>query len=614
MSVRDFLSREYYRKARAYAAAHKFTSAVVLILVLWLLYWAHGKLTSTAGETSYVVANADMGTVIASVTGTGQVSALNQIDVRPKASGDVVYVGVVDGQPVQAGTLIAEIDPQTAQKAVRDAQVNLDSAKLALQKLTQPADALSLTQAQNTLASAQESKQNAQDSLAKSYDDGFNNVANAFLNLPTVMSGLQDTLYGNNIALGGNSQWNIDYYANATVQYSDQAPMYRDDANQKYQTARADYDKTFSDYKSLTRFSDPATIEKLIRDSYTATQAVAEAVKSTSNLIQFYVDQLTQRNLKHNALADTQLATLNTYTGQLTSNLSNLLNSTNSIITSKQTMGAADRSITESTQSLGKLKNGADPLDIRSAQLSVEQRQNALLDAQQNLANYYIRAPFDGSITKLAVQKADSVSSGTIVGVLITKQQVAQISLNEVDAAKIKVGDRATMTFDAVDGLSISGKVASIDTVGTVTQGVVTYSVSVSFDTQDDRVKPGMSVSASIITDMRQNTLVVPNNAVIAQGSNSYVQVFNPPLANSATNAAAGIPSTKTPTQVPVQAGLSDDTSTEILSGIKAGDQVVVRTISGTQTSTSSSAPSLLGAIGAGGRGGAGGAGRVLGR
>ena len=97
---------------------------------------------------------------------------------------------------------------------------------------------------------------------------------------------------------------------------------------------------------------------------------------------------------------------------------------------------------------------------------------------------------------------------------LITKQKIAEISLNEVDAAKVKVGQKVTLTFDAIDGLSITGEVSEIDALGTVSQGVVTYGVKIAFDTQDERVKSGMSVSAAIITDVKQNVLLVPNAAV----------------------------------------------------------------------------------------------------
>lgn len=170
------------------------------------------------------------------------------------------------------------------------------------------------------------------------------------------------------------------------------------------------------------------------------------------------------------------------------------------------------------------------------------------------------------------MKKGDPVSASTILATLVTKQKIAEISLNEVDITKIKVGQKTTLTFDAIPDLTITGQVAEIDTVGTVTQGVVTYAVKISFDTQDDRVKPGMSISASIITDIKQDALLAPNSAVKQQGDAAYVEIF------------AG--ETQAPRQQTVQTGLSNDTMTEITSGLNEGDRVVTQTI--TQTTSQS--------------------------
>jgi multidrug resistance efflux pump len=206
--------------------------------------------TSTTDETRYITALAKKGSVIASVTGSGQVSASNQIDLKAKASGEVTYLPVKNGQDVKAGALIAQLDAREAQKTVRDAEANLQSAKISLEKLKQPTEKLSIIQAQNTLARAKESKQNAEDDLQKAYEDGFNAITNAFLDLPSVMTGLQDILYSSIAGLSPSGQWNIDYYANAVEKYSDQINQYKTTTATRYQTARTAYDKSFQDYKS----------------------------------------------------------------------------------------------------------------------------------------------------------------------------------------------------------------------------------------------------------------------------------------------------------------------------------------------------------------------------
>ena len=235
------------------------------------------------------------------------------------------------------------------------------------------------------------------------------------------------------------------------------------------------------------------------------------------------------------------------------------------------------------------------PLDIKSAELTVRQRENSLMDAKDNLSDYYIRSPFDGVIAVMNAKKGDSVSANTAIATLITKQRIAEISLNEIDVAKIKTGQKVNLTFDAVPDLNITGEVTEIDTVGTVEQGVVTYNVKTSFDTEDERVKPGMSVSAAIITDSKQDVIMVPNGAVKTRGRIHYVEMFDVEIPKSTGQASqAGFASPTLPREQAVEIGLANDSFTEIISGLKEGDQVVSRTIQPTAAKTT--APSIFGA------------------
>lgn len=576
----------------------------VLIFIVLLLvgggYWWYQHLKTAPGETRYVLGLVENGTLITAVSGSGQVSVSNQFELKPKISGDVVYIGVASGQEVKAGTLLLQVDSRDAQKFVRDAQTNLDSARLSLEKLKKPADVLATLQAENALAKARESKQQSQDDLQKAYEDGFNLVANAFLDLPAIMTGLHDAMFTSTIA---SNQDNIDYYADTAGRYDSRIFKYRDAAKQSYNLARMAYDRNFDDYKAANRNAERSVLRALTSETYTTTKALADAVKDSNNLVQLYVDTLAQRILTIVAAANTHLATLNSYTGKTNAHLLNLLNNLHTIDTNLQGIAEADRTIADKTESLTKLKAGAEVLDIRSQELAVRQKQNALTDAQEKLADYFIRAPFDGVVAKMDLKKGDAISSGAAAVTLITKQQTAEISLNEVDVAKVKVGGKTTLTFDAVPDLSISGQVAQIDTLGTIAQGVVSYTIKISLDTQDARVKPGMSVNATIVTEVKQDILVVPLSALKSRGNGQYVEqldqtIIAPPI--------QGVISQTAPRQVTVTTGLSNDIATEIVSGLKEGDQIIIRMIVPTAAATTTTPPSIFGGARIGGGGGAG--------
>ena len=602
--MKKIFSHPFFKETLAYAKAHKVIAGIAAIAVLYAGYWSYSALTTSAAATRYVTMTVQKDTLISSVTGTGQISTSNQVDLKAQASGAVTYLPVIQGQQVKAGTLIAQLDRTDALKSVRDAEVSLQSSQLALQKLQQPATTLSLTQMQDALAKAEQSKLTAQQSLAQDYDSGFNSVSSAFIDLPTIMTGLQNLLYTTSSALGG-SQYNINYYGDTINKTNPEGQIFATDADTKYKAALAAYNKNFSDYKAASRFSDTATIDSLISETYTTAKTVSDAIKSANNLIQLYKDTLAITNTPTSPLADTQLTTLSTYTSKSDADIGTLLSSQTALKNDANAIVNADQSITESTQSLAQLQAGADQITITSAELDVKSKQNALLDAQENLAHSSIVAPFDGTVAKIDVQKTDQVSSGETVATMITQDMVAVIPLNEVDIAKVAVGQKVTVTFDAISDLTIAGEVTSVDTLGTVSQGVVTYNVTVKLLTTDPRVKSGMSVSVAIVTDVEQDVLDVPNSAIKTSGNSSYVLVFDQPLAGG--ESTTGATSATAPRQQAVVLGTSNDTSTVITSGLKEGDTVVVRTISASAAtaSTAASATSLLG----GSRGGIGGGG-----
>lgn len=600
--------KKVFLKLKETVVRHKIWTVIVVVAFGVGGYFVYASFFSPAeAEQKYVLAAARKDTLISSISGTGQVAVSDEVSIKAKVSGEVISVPVKLGQGVKVGALIAQLDTGDARQSLRDAQDSLETAQLSLEKLQKPANELSLLQGENSLIQAKESKQDAEDNLAKAYDDGFNDVANAFLELPSTITGLQDIILGNSLKSG---QWNIDYYADAVRIYDGAAIEYRDGTYEAYNQARKAYDKNFADYKGASRYSDKATIESLINETYDTTKSIAESVKSTINLIQFYEDYLTQNNLSLPAGSSAHLTDLNTYTSKTNSQLSSLLAAKQSIANYKQAIINADRTIAEKTASLADLKAGADELDLRTQELAVQQKRNAVLTAQEKLADYSIRAPFDGVISSLDAKKGDSLSSGGAVATIITKKQIVEISLNEVDVAKVKVGQKATLTLDAIEGLTLTGEVAQIDITGTASQGVVSYNVRIGIDTQDDRVKPGMSVSASIVTDIKSDVLVVPSSAIKTQGGQSYVQVVEQSaVIQTASGTSQQVSLSSVPARQIVVAGSFNDSYTEIISGLNEGDLIVSQTVSSASTgntnSSNMSAPTVRGtSVGGMGSGG----------
>jgi multidrug efflux pump subunit AcrA (membrane-fusion protein) len=544
------------------------------------------KTHTAAAEVQYLTGQVEKGTLTVSVSGSGQVSSSNSIDIKPDATGKVTSVNVKKGQTVTAGQILATVDSRDALAAVRDAQVSLESAQLALQKLTDPADNLDLMQAQNDLNQAIQARQDAVNNIAKSYEDGFNAVSDAFLTLPGMIDGLDDALHGYDISASESTatagQNNGDVLVSSTAGNSVRTQMetFQTKAEAAYGAAEDAYNDARTKYQAASRTSDHPTIEDLVNRTLAAVRAMSDAAKAESDLYDTWVDYRSSRSLEVFEQAKTYQSTLDSDLSKINGLIASFTSALNAIAASGPNVSKADLAVAQKTSDLEDLKNGPDEIDVKTQQLSVQQKQNALLKAQQTLADYSIRAPFDGVLTDWTLSVGDSAS--TTAGTLATTQKVADIDLNEVDVANVKVGQKATLTFDAVDDLSLTGTVAEVADTATTSQGVVSYAVKIAFDSQDDRIKAGMSVSVAIITDVKQDVLLVPNSAVKTAGDSSYVQT----LQNGQ------------PVNLDVQVGASNDTETEITGGsIKEGDSIITQIISPSKTTTAASTSRPGGAV-----------------
>jgi len=549
----------------------KIMSGIVLsVIILGSYFFFRGSATV---ETKYVLAAVEKGTIVASITGSGQVSALQQVDVKPKVSGNITYVGVKAGQQVYLGQTLAYLDSQDAQRSVRDAQISLESTQISLEKM---------------LRNQETSGETTINNLAQSYKDGYNKVSDAFLDLPNLIELTRGVLYDNNISTGGCG--NICEFGNLAKQdFRMEFQSITSRAENDYKVAKDAYDPNFTTYRNVRLDASPEEITLIIKTTEKTAELLAQAVKSEQNMLDALINNINDEAAKqgHKGQIPQQVITFQNNIGSAVSKINNILSSLGN---ARRSIESAQRSLEDSVLS--------NPIDIRSQENTVAQRQATLQDAKNNLANYVIRAPFAGVVAKSDIKVGDSASGSTIIATLLTKQTIAQISLNEVDIAQVKVGQKVTLTFDAVEDLTLTGQVVEIDFLGTVSQGVVTYSIKIGFDTQDERIKSGMSVSAAIITDSKQNVLVVPNSAVKSANTGSYIEIPGDTLdAQTLANISnsVGVSLSAILQRRTIETGLSNDTMTEITGGLNEGDFVIVRTITAsTQTTTSQSQNSLF--------------------
>jgi HlyD family secretion protein len=596
-----------FSKIKTFVFRHKFIFIGLLIVIVAGVYFIFGRGTSST-ETRYVVNSVTKETLINTVSGTGQVATASDSEIKSKVSGELLSLKIKNGQEVKVGEVLATIDSTDAQKSVRDAETNLANAKLSLEKLTRGDRSEELEISQMDIESNKRSVTEAEDNLAKAktdaetalnddYDSALNELSQAMNKTTSTLMTITDIQYahfnsndqdGANIssakATAVKLLFGIDDGGRVTADYFSKA-----NGGLKKMISAAQISKNKTDIDSAL---------SQMKDALQKVKNILEAIPVGNSLTSSERSSVVSEKTNIDSLISTITSRQQTIASQITTNANNIETAENKIVDAKNTLEKAEKQLA--------LNNNPDPLDIESAEMSIKEKENALYDARLTLADYTIKAPFSGIISVVSVEKGSDVSANASIATIISKELTAEITLNEIDIAKVSVGQKATLTFDAVSDMVVTGTVSEVDTVGAVSQGVVSYGVKIVFDTEAEGVKPGMSVSVAIITKSSQDALVVPSSAIKTINNVSYVEVPSESenIDSSEIGSTKGVLLKNATKRQEITTGLSNDTSTEVLTGLKENDLVIVKTVTSTATTTKASSGQSLFQMGGGTRSG----------
>lgn len=218
-------------------------------------------------------------------------------------------------------------------------------------------------------------------------------------------------------------------------------------------------------------------------------------------------------------------------------------------------VAAAKAQLDQAQYQWNQLQSGPTATSITSAQDAVKAAQATVNEAQ-------LTAPFTGTVTAINIMPGDTASAGLqafriddLSGIYV------DIQVAEVDINNLQVGQQAMLTFDAIPNKQYDGKITQIGLVGTSSQGVVNFPVTVQISDPDAKVKPGLTAAVNIVVAQHPNVLMVPNRAISLTGGQRSVDVlFEGQVIN-----------------IPVTVGLTNSTMSEVTSNqLQEGDTVII--------------------------------------
>jgi multidrug efflux pump subunit AcrA (membrane-fusion protein) len=574
------------------------------------------------------------GVVLSTTSATGTLQAAKELNVGFTAAGTITSIAVKPGERVQQGQLLGRLDPTTAQQGLQQAEASLATAQAQYEEtLTgetaqqRRQDALSITQAKQSLANArasaaQDARQSGasvtQATNAMRVDQGQEKVdlyqltkdQATYPNQQAVQAAItadQAQLAADQAKQQADSQRQFDLQAQENSDNdqlsSDQTSLTAAQGAHN-NAAIAQYTNAVADDKSAVE-SDQAALNSLSKtsnaDGYAVTQDNSKLSSDQSTLTAQQNDAKTIRSDEAKIAADRQ------------SLASARLTASSTKARDAQTVSGDKLGLTTARASVATKQAPPTAAALAAARAAVVNAQVGLASAQKTYSDTALRAPIAGTVASVngtvgtaesgggssAVSSSSSSGSsgsgGTSTG-LVTLTGINGMQLvagfAETDTAKLRVGQAATVTIDALPTTELAAHIIAIDGTATSSSGVVTYNVTFALDRSEPGLKSGMTGNVDVVVGEADNVLHVPTAAVRGSGANATVTV----LRNGKQ------------VSVPVVAGLQGDSSTAILSGLKANETVVLPSVS-ISTGTGSTGSAFTG--GATSTGTAGGGGRA---
>ena len=225
----------------------------------------------------------------------------------------------------------------------------------------------------------------------------------------------------------------------------------------------------------------------------------------------------------------------------------------------------------QTTQSTQNIKSSTDTQDLRNQELAIRQAEISVQTSQTDLANSKIYAPFNGIVSSVTGQIGGSVGGSSILTLIEDSRVKIPVQVDETEIAKVKVGQSAEVTLDALPDETFRGKVTAVSPKAVVQQNIAVFYATVTVENPELKLRPGMTSEVEIIAQEFQNVVVIPKRAVQTVRNRTYVNLQKRD-------------GTEELTRVTIAA--EDGTNVVIDSGLAARDRVILTTKERTTSTT----------------------------
>lgn len=555
--------------------------AGVLIVALAAGAWAMSRASSAATSAAldgWTTVPATAGAISAAVNATGSVEPQARADLRFANDGTVTEILVKPGDKVAAGQPLARLDGTDLQLKADQAAADLKQAQADADKLRTQATPQEVAEAQARVTQAQAQAQQARSEVSSA------DIAAARARLQKA----EDRLARLQSGSSANGDADVMAAQSALAQARTDLAGAKERARLDMETAANDL-RNKQDAYSTIYWNNKKLADQLAKFNQELPQEDKDREAAALRDVQDAGDALTKAQLAYEDAKKNELVTLQAREADLqraqNSTGADLVGARADVESARAdlakltggnhagSVAAAQAGVEIAQAQLDKLSADPNASDLARAEAGVARAEAALKQAQRDLAQATMAAPFAATIASVDLHVGEQAGQNGVIAIADLSSFHITVPVDELDVAQVQRDQAVTIVLDALPGKDIAGTVANINPLATKSdKGTNTYEVTVAITSADAAIRPGMTAAVQIVTQRKDGVVLVPRRAVQSENGQSFVLI-----------PAAGQPDlqTQTPasTRRPVTIGLSNSESVEVVDGLKAGEQVYLKDV-----------------------------------
>lgn len=541
----------------------KIIAALVLIILIGSgSYWFF----FAGGGAEYSTVEVSSGEIVQKVSPTGTVKPAKEITLQTQVSGTIKNIYAREGEKVKKGDVLLKLKASEIRAELMAKKAALASAEAALQQALDGTRAEEIEVTQKTVEEAKSKVESKKQNLKDIKNKAKNKIEEAYEDVPDLLS---SAYYKADDAVNNKTDefFTGDDTDNPQITFNTSNSKAATKAESQRHQAQ-DILKNFKEEINNLSGDNREKIRAALSNSRTRLEEVEGLLLTLTEVAN---SAITSSSFTSTELANYK-ANLSSTRTEVNTALTNVVNQTQliegtritnekNISTARSALESAKTSLSKAKSQLELKKSGSTESTIDLKKAGVQQARANLSRIREKLQKYTLRAPMDGIVTRIPKEEGEVISpQEKAISMMSSGPFQIEANVSEAEIAKVEIGDPVEITLDAFGPeKEFKGRVVDIDTVETVVSGVIYYQVTVEFNSENKKIKSGMTANLEIQTEKKKDAFYLPYYVIQRRENGKYVRV----LKNGKME------------EQKVKTGLEGENRIEILSGIKKGDEVI---------------------------------------